>query len=85
MGMEMDISVVVIVRINDFLILKKCKHRELCLVNYEGSTNVSSYLFPILSNGNSYFILYIKPDPRRREVSGYVCSTNCLVGKKKLR
>ena len=36
--------------------MKYAKHREHCLVNYRGSTNVSSCLFPCLSNGNSYFI-----------------------------
>lgn len=64
--------------------IKYAKHRKHCLANHRGSTNVSFYLFSILSNGISYFILYIKPNTRRREMSGYACSTNCL-GRWKLR
>lgn len=37
-----------------------------------GSTNVSSYLFPILSNGNSYFILHIKTKYKNEE-TGRIC------------
>lgn len=37
-----------------------------------GSTNVSSYLFPILSNGNSYFILHIKTIYKKEKI-GRIC------------